>query len=88
MNQYYVVMAVAPNFWQSPGSLRDMWVSTVGGALTGTQSTAAAVNDFSITSPISSTLYAPGQSAVGSNAFVPSTPIAMDVTPSGGGASS
>src|SRR5471030_3120628 len=31
-NQYHVVMEVAPAFWQSPETLRDVYVSTTGGA--------------------------------------------------------
>jgi multidrug efflux pump len=46
MNQYYVVMEVAPQFWQSPETLNDIYVSTSGGALSGTQSSAAAVGAF------------------------------------------
>ena len=42
LNQYHVVMEVAPQFWQSPDSLQDMWVSTSGGALSGTQSSGPA----------------------------------------------
>ncbi len=38
LNQYHVVMEVAPRYWQSPRSLRDMYVSTAGGAASGTQS--------------------------------------------------
>jgi multidrug efflux pump len=49
-NQYHVVMEVAPSFWQNPSTLRDIWISTSGGALSGTQSTAAAVGDFSVRS--------------------------------------
>ncbi|HUA24540.1 MAG TPA: efflux RND transporter permease subunit [Steroidobacteraceae bacterium] len=47
MNQYYVVMEVAPQFWQSPDTLKDIWVSTQGGALGGTQSTAPGAGSFS-----------------------------------------
>jgi multidrug efflux pump len=46
MNQYYVVMEVAPQFWQSPETLKDIWVSTQGGALGGTQSTAPGAGSF------------------------------------------
>ncbi len=46
MNQYHVVMEVAPSFWQSPETLKEVWVSTSGGALSGTQSSAGAVTDF------------------------------------------
>jgi multidrug efflux pump len=41
LNQYHVVMGVAPAFWQSPETLRDIYVSTSGGALSGTQATGA-----------------------------------------------
>jgi multidrug efflux pump len=37
LNQYHVIMEVAPRYWQSPQSLRDIYVSTSGGAATGTQ---------------------------------------------------
>jgi multidrug efflux pump len=40
-NQYHVVMEVAPQFWQSPGILKDIWVSTAGGSIRGTQQTNA-----------------------------------------------
>ena len=39
-NQYHVVMEVAPDFWQSPETLRDIYVSTSGGTVSGTQSSA------------------------------------------------
>jgi multidrug efflux pump len=42
LNQYHVVMGVAPAFWQSPETLRDIYVSTSGGAISGTASTGAA----------------------------------------------
>jgi multidrug efflux pump len=38
-NQYHVVMEVAPEFWQSPETLNQVYVSTSGGAVSGTQST-------------------------------------------------
>jgi multidrug efflux pump len=41
LNQYYVVMGVAPQFWQSPETLKDIYVSTSGGTPSGTQSTNA-----------------------------------------------
>jgi multidrug efflux pump len=42
MNQYHVVMGVAPEFWQSPETLKDIYVSTSGGAISGTASSGAA----------------------------------------------
>ena len=44
-NQYHVVMEVAPEFWQSPETLRDIYVSTAGN-ITGTQSSAGASGAF------------------------------------------
>jgi multidrug efflux pump len=46
MNQYHVVMEVDPSFWQNPETLREVWVSTSGGALSGTQSSAAGVGSY------------------------------------------
>ncbi len=39
--QYHVVMEVAPEFWQNPDVLRELYVSTSGGAVSGTQATQA-----------------------------------------------
>jgi multidrug efflux pump len=39
--QYHVVMEVAPEFWQNPDTLKDLYVSTSGGAVSGTQATQA-----------------------------------------------
>ncbi|HXQ67627.1 MAG TPA: efflux RND transporter permease subunit, partial [Alphaproteobacteria bacterium] len=41
LNQYHVVMEVAPQFWQSPDTLKELYVSTSGGAVGGVQSTNA-----------------------------------------------
>jgi multidrug efflux pump len=40
-NQYHVVMEVAPQYWQSPDMLKEIYVSTSGGPVKGTQSTNA-----------------------------------------------
>ncbi len=37
LNQYHVIMEVAPEYWQSPDILKQVWVSTSGGTATGTQ---------------------------------------------------
>jgi multidrug efflux pump len=39
--QYHVVMEVAPEFWQSPNSLNELYISTAGGTVSGTQATQA-----------------------------------------------
>ena len=41
LNQYHVIMEVAPRFWQSPEILDDIYVSTAGGAVSGTAGTNA-----------------------------------------------
>ena len=41
LNQYHVVMEVAPEFWQSPETLKEVYVSTSGGRLGGAESTSA-----------------------------------------------
>jgi multidrug efflux pump len=41
LNQYHVIMEVAPQFWQSPDILKDVYVSTSGGSVGGVQSTNA-----------------------------------------------
>jgi multidrug efflux pump len=41
LNQYHVVMEVAPEFWQNPDTLKDIYVSTSAGTPSGTQTTAA-----------------------------------------------
>jgi multidrug efflux pump len=41
LNQYHVVMTVAPQFWQDPTALQNIFVSTSGGAISGTAATGA-----------------------------------------------
>jgi multidrug efflux pump len=41
LNQYHVVMEVAPQYWQSPETLKDIYVSKSGGNATGSQTTNA-----------------------------------------------
>jgi len=41
LNQYHVVMEVAPQYWQDPIILNDIYVSTAGGAISGTHATNA-----------------------------------------------
>jgi multidrug efflux pump len=40
-NQYHVIMEVAPRFWQNPEILKDVYVSTSGGSVGGSQATNA-----------------------------------------------
>jgi multidrug efflux pump len=39
--QYHVVMEVAPQYWQNPEILKKLYISTSGGAVSGTQATQA-----------------------------------------------
>jgi len=48
MNQYHVVMEVDPSFWQSPETLKEVWVSTSGGSVSGAQSTAGSASAFAV----------------------------------------
>src|ERR1700744_2703973 len=40
-NQYHVIMEVAPQYWQNPETLKDVYVSTSGGSVGGSQATNA-----------------------------------------------
>jgi multidrug efflux pump len=75
MNQYHVVMEVDPSFWQSPETLKEVWVSTSGGALSGTQSSAAASGDFqaSASSSVSTVATTTGVTPLASTTTSPST---------------
>jgi multidrug efflux pump len=43
LNQYHVVMEVHPDYWENPESLKEIYVSTSGGAISGAQATAGTV---------------------------------------------
>src|SRR5581483_9308730 len=40
-NQYHVIMEVTPDYWQNPETLKDVYVSTIGGPASGSQTTNA-----------------------------------------------
>src|ERR1700759_3879004 len=52
-NQYHVIMEVAPRYWQTPETLKDIWVSTSGGSVGGSQATNAVAG--TVVSPATST---------------------------------
>jgi multidrug efflux pump len=54
LNQYHVVMEVAPRYWQDPETLRDIWVSTAGANPKGTQTTNSAAGTYTVSSSTSS----------------------------------
>ncbi len=39
LNQYHVVMEVSPEYWENPETLKQIYVSTSGGSISGTQAT-------------------------------------------------
>jgi len=63
LNQYHVVMEIAPQFLQNPDMLRQIYVSTAGGAVSGTQSSGP-VAGTTVVSGASATIGALTASAV------------------------
>ncbi len=55
LNQYHVVMEVAPEYWQSPETLQALYISTAGGAVSGTHGTNAVAGTVSASSPQAAT---------------------------------
>jgi multidrug efflux pump len=76
--QYHVVMEVAPEFWQNPDVLKQLYVSTSGGAVSGTQATQAVAGTTSITSTTSSTSATSTASSATSSAAANATAVAED----------
>ncbi len=64
LNQYHVVLEVAPKWWQSPDSLQLVRVSTSGGTASGTSSTNASARAVSGPASSTSTTQSTAQSAV------------------------
>jgi multidrug efflux pump len=86
-NQYYVVMEVAPAFWQNPQTLRDIYVSTSAGAVSGTQSSNAVSGTVAIAASAAAAA-APTPSGTASVSSTSSNNAAINNTALGSGASS
>ena len=69
-NQYHVVMEAAPQYWQNPETLRDIYISTSGGTVSGTKATNALAGTVSA--------IAAGNNAAGTNANNAATTTAND----------
>jgi len=82
-NQYHVVMEVAPAFWQSPETLHDLYVSTAGANVTGSQSTAGAAGAFVVGNGASSA--ANNAPASGGGSSLAATTASTQTSASGGG---
>jgi multidrug efflux pump len=67
-NQYHVVMEVAPEFWQSPEILSQIYVSTGGGPVSGTQ----------VTQPLDGTVFTKAPAQHSGSKTATTTPIAED----------
>jgi multidrug efflux pump len=52
LNQYHVVMEVAPQYWQRPSMLNQIWVSTSGGSPSGTSSSQLSAGSTAAPTPI------------------------------------
>jgi multidrug efflux pump len=76
-NQYHVVMEVEPRFWQSPAMLNQIYVSSTGGAVSGTQGTNAVAG--TVSPPVSTNNAA---SLTTNNAATATTSNVVNVQPS------
>ena len=62
-NQYHVIMEVAPRYWQDPETLKDVYVSTAGGSVGGSQATNAVAGTIVAAGTSASTNSANAQAA-------------------------
>ena len=69
LNQYFVVMEVAPAYWQSPKMLDRLWLSTAAGNPTGAQQTQMPGGTISPVRPFSAVGTASGGAPTGTNAL-------------------
>jgi multidrug efflux pump len=56
LNQYHVIMVVAPRYWQDPVSLNDVYISTSAASISGTQATGAVAGTVGSSSGSSSSI--------------------------------
>src|SRR5450631_3532397 len=62
-NQYQAIMEVAPRYWQNPQTLRDVYISTSGGSVGGSQATNAVAGTIVATGTSAATNSANAQAA-------------------------
>jgi multidrug efflux pump len=77
-NQYHVIMEVAPRFWQNPETLKDVYISTSGGSVGGSQATNA----------VAGTVVARGASASSANSQAARNAATNSIGATGKGAAS
>nr|WP_321986396.1 efflux RND transporter permease subunit [uncultured Lichenicoccus sp.] len=81
LNQYHVVMEVAPRYWQTPDILSQIWVSTAGGTANGSTSS----NTIRVATPATGTgSTGTGGTTAGSAAAASSTSTSSTGTSSAG----
>ncbi|WP_144156204.1 efflux RND transporter permease subunit [Paraburkholderia sp. BCC1885] len=85
LNQYYVVMEVAPRYWQHPETLDELYVSTSGGSPSGTQSTNAVAGTVAASTSATASGNAGGGASNPATAALGTSPT---VAPSAGGSGS
>ena len=66
-NQYHVIMEVEPRYWQTPETLKDMYVSTSGGNASGTESSNAVVGTVAVAAKGSASSTATTAAAIASS---------------------
>ena len=66
-NQYHVIMEVAPRYWQNPETLKDVYVSTSGGSVGGSQATNAVAGTVAATTTAKSTAAPPANAQAARN---------------------
>jgi multidrug efflux pump len=62
-NQYHVIMEVAPRYWQNPETLKDVYVSTSGGSVGGSQATNAVAGTVATAAKSTAAISANAQAA-------------------------
>ena len=62
-NQYHVIMEVEPRYWQTPETLKDIFVSTAGGTASGTQLSNAVIGTVATAGGAASAASIAGSSA-------------------------
>ena len=70
LNQYHVVMEVAPRYWQNPDSLKGIYISTSGGNASGTSTSNAVAGTTKAATTASTTTAASVASSSARNAAV------------------
>jgi multidrug efflux pump len=91
LNQYHVVMEVAPEYWQRPSILDQIWISTSGGAPSGSSTTqlgggsvaapTARSGPAHITPAVSASLSSTADSASNSSAALIANPTVLVANP-------